>query len=480
MIGGKRIVTNAFFLMASSVFNLALSLYTTTIIARSIGPDLYGRYTFGLNFILIFSILAHFGLESLFIREAARDAGKMTLMGDIFRMKVILAFGTALVTLFAAHLLEYPRPTLLVLYILAPGLVFQILSESLLSMFRALEQMAVPAAASMLFRLISAGIITASIFGGAGFHGVVSAYTIGNGLVLLWLLVMLRGRVPLQLPPGFIGRAFALARQGAPFYQAALLTMFYAKINIILLSKYSTESEMGYYMAGLTLVENLYFIPTAVITALFPAFSRVHGAAPDALRDSYGRIMRYVTILVVAVAAGTVLVGGGVVTLIFGDRFLPAVPVLDILIFFWVFTFFSQTQSSILFSTGRERVQVRIMAIACVLNLSLSWVLLDTFGYLGAAVAFVATECAVVAITSAVLWKTGYCSRPRGAFIFRLACALTGMALATWALQRVNLFAAIIAGGVAYLLGLFLFRVLDDQDRRYLAEVLSRVRRAVP
>lgn len=59
MIGGKRILTNTVFLMVSSVINLGGSLITTAMIARSIGPELYGRYTFALSYILLFSVLAN-------------------------------------------------------------------------------------------------------------------------------------------------------------------------------------------------------------------------------------------------------------------------------------------------------------------------------------------------------------------------------------------------------------------------------------
>jgi O-antigen/teichoic acid export membrane protein len=448
-------------------------LFTTTIIARSVGPELYGRYTFGLNFILIFSVLANFGLESLYIREAARDRSNVGLISDIFRLKVLLAVTTALFTVAAAHLLDYPGPTLMVIYVLAVGLVFQILGESLLSVYRATEQMHVPALASTLFRGISATIIAVSVFGGIGFYGVVAAYTIANALIFLGAWFVARKHLRLRLPTGFRGRAFALLRNGMPFYQSALLTMFYGKIGVLLLSKFASEFEMGFYMAGLTLVETLYFIPTAFITALFPAFSRIFGASPDALRQAYERIIKYLVILTAAVAVGTLLVAESVIALIFGAQFMPAADALRVLIFFWVFGFFNQTQSTLLFSIGKERVQVAVMLFACGTNLVLTWGFLAAIGYLGAGVASVLTEAAVVLVISILLWRSGYRAEP-WRFVVQLCLALGAMASVVHLLLPVHILIAIPAGAGAFLLGLFVFRVFDEQDLRLLRAIASR------
>ena len=473
MIGGRRILANTSFLLGASIFNLIISLLTTTIVARSIGPDLYGRYTFGLNFILIFSVLSNFGLESLYIREAARDQANLALIGDIFRIKMFLAFATALATIGASYLLDYPVATLEVICILAIGQIFQILSESLLSVHRAMERMEIPALASILFRVISAAVIVASVYSGVGFYGVVSAYTASNVLVFLWVAFITRLHIPVRLPPGFAQRAFVLIRRGAPFYQSALLAMFYTKISVILLAKFASESEMGFYMAGLTLVETLYFIPTAFITAVFPAFSRIYGKSSHLLQQSYGRIVKYLMILTAAIVVGTLFVTDEVIALIFGQQFMPAAPVLRILIFTWAFTFFSQVLSTLLFSIGKERIQVRLTVFACLTNLALTWVLLVQVGYLGAAVASVLTETLVVVATATVLWRLGYRIQPVR-FVLQLTLALTVMAVAVWFLLEIHVVVAIMAGGGAFLLGLFVFRVFDETDRRFLEAVTTR------
>jgi len=473
MIGGKKILQNTLLLTLSSVVNLVISIATTSIIARSIGPELYGRYTFSLTYILMFSVLANFGLESLFIREAARDRVNLAFIKDIFHLKIILAIVTIGTLLFSAHILNYNSEIISVLYILCCGLFFQILSESLLSVYRSVEKMHVTAFFSTFFRIVSAIVIGLSVYFGLGFYGIVSAFSIGNALVFMAVLILFRRDfrlLNLRISPSIW---FNLIRQGAPFYFSALLTMFYAKINIVILSKLASEREIGYYMAALNLVENLYFIPTAFVTSAFPAFSRLYGSSPDALKSAYIKMTKYLIILTVAVSIGTVLVSDNIVRLIYGDQFAPAVPVLNVLIFLWVLAFFSNAQSSLLFSIQKERAQVKIMMIAVLVNAVLNFVFIRSYGYMGAAIASVLTEGIVVVLISYVLWRAGFKYFP-DISIFRLVVAVAGMIFIVRFLSQFNIAIAIVGGAVSYTCLLFALKVFDADDINYMKTLFRR------
>ena len=473
MIGGKKIALNTLLLTLSSLVNVAISIVTTSIIARNIGPELYGRYTFGLTFVMMFSVLANFGLESLYIREAARDRENLVLICDIFHLKIILAISTIVSIIVAAHVLNYPQAIITVLYILCAGLFFQILSESLLSVYRTVEQMHVTALFSMLFRVFGAVVVITSVYSGIGFYGIVSAFSIANALVfagVLGLFLKQFNLLGIRFRPSKWGAFF---RQGMPFYLSALLTTFYAKINIIILSKFVSDREIGYYMAALTLVENLYFIPNAFVTSAFPAFSRLYGTSAEALRTAYIKVTKYLIILTAAVAMGTILVSEKIVLLIYGSEFGPTVPVLNILIFLWVLAFFSNVQSSLLFSIQKEQVQVRIMAVAVLVNAVLNYFFIRSYGYMGAAVASVLTEGIVVALVSFVLWKCRFRYVP-DMRILRLCLVVAGMTLLVRFLLQFNVCLAIAGGALSYAALLFLLGVFDAEDIGYMKSLMKK------
>ncbi|HMS82124.1 MAG TPA: oligosaccharide flippase family protein [Nitrospira sp.] len=464
MIGARTILTNTLFLMGASVFNIGVSILTTALIARAIGPELYGRYTFGLTYVLVFSVFSNFGIESLFIREASREKAKRALINDIFPLKIVLSVMTVGLVLVSLYVLDYPHETVEVVRLLCIGLFFQILYECLMSVSKALEEMYVVALFSVVFRVVSAAAIIASITSGIGFIGIVSAFALGNAvtfLVALWVHARRWGLKPMGVR---INMWVSLICQGYPFFLSALVTMLYAKINVLMLSKMVPETNLGYFMAAANLVENLFFIPTAFNTTIFPAFSRMYGASPEALRQSYGKIVRYLVIITLGVSVGTMLVGEEVIRLLYGEEFSPAAPVLSILILYWALAFFSNIFSSLLFSIHQERAQARIMMIAAGLSIVLNAILIMHSGVSGAAFAAVVTEVAVVALMAAALWKASFPWPMRAKFV-KLVINVVAMVIIVQMLLPVNLILAIIAGAGAYLLLLFPIGLVDEDDK---------------
>ena len=474
MIGGKRIFKNTVFLMLSSVVSLGISLVTTSLIARSIGPELYGKYTFGLSYILLFSVLANFGLESLFIREAARDRKNISeMIFDILHLKVVLALFAIGAIIVSINIFHYPKSTINIVYILCIGLFFQILSNSVLAVYRSLERMGIIACFGLGFRVISAIIVIASIYFKVGLVGIVSAFSIGNAAVFFVSIMLFYKEFKLMRLKVSLRKWVELARRGMPFYISALLTMVYFKINVVMLSKMRGELEVGFYMAAATLVESLLFISEAFNTSVFPAFSRIHGSATDALELAYKKAIKYLILVTTAICTGTLLVGKQIILLIYGKEFLSSANALMILIFFWAFLFISTTMSTLLFSIRKEVTQMKIMVFACLINISLNIILIKEYGYIGCALSSTISEAFVIGMIGLVLWRTNLRFRLDWHFSRHLL-SLGSMILIVLLLRGVNVLMGIAGGAVSYVFLLFLLKVFDSEEVKIMKSLVTR------
>ena len=474
MIGGKKIFTNTVLLIISSLINLGISLVTTALIARTLGPELYGKYTFGLTYIFLFSVLANFGIETLFVRESARDKENIPRMiMDVMHLKCILAFLTVGVIVVSVNLLNYPERTIYVIYVLCIGLFFQILYMALMSVYRSREKMSAVAVFSVIFRLTTGVMIVGSIYLGMGLMGIVWTFTIGNALVFVGAYIffykhyqILHFRINPRNWAAFISGGFL-------FYISALLSMVYYKINVLMLSKMEGELEIGYYMAAATLIETLYFIPEAVNNSLFPAFSRIYGFSMEALQRLYAKMVKYLVLITVAVCVGCLLVGDKILLLIYGDAYLKSLPTLRVLIFFWAFMFFSSMLSILLFSIKKEKTQVKIMGLSCVVNIVLSLMLIEEYGFIGGAYALIITEGMAVFLMAGLLWKNNLIYVPDWS-IARLGFSLIMMVVTVRALNYFNIAIEIIGGAVSYVSFLFILKVFDSEDIVYLKSLIRR------
>jgi O-antigen/teichoic acid export membrane protein len=233
------------------------------------------------------------------------------------------------------------------------------------------------------------------------------------------------------------------------------------------------ELEIGYFMAAVALVETLYFIPDAIGIAVFPAFSRIYGYSIDALRKTYERMIKYVIIISAAVCVGCILVGGNILLLIYGNEFEYSIEVLNVFIFYWAFMFFDNIMSNLLFSINKENVQVKIMGLACIINVVLNIVLIEQYGYIGSAYAILATEGTIVVIMAGLLWSNSLKYTPDWS-ILRLTGVIALMIVVVRMLNNYNIVIAILGGAISYVSFLFILRVFDNDDIMYMKSIIRR------
>ncbi|NIS38808.1 oligosaccharide flippase family protein, partial [Candidatus Saccharibacteria bacterium] len=76
MTFGERIVKNSAVLTASHVLSKLINLALVLILTRLLGSDGFGIYSFSLAFVMLFMVFTHLGINTLLIREIARDKSR--------------------------------------------------------------------------------------------------------------------------------------------------------------------------------------------------------------------------------------------------------------------------------------------------------------------------------------------------------------------------------------------------------------------
>src|SRR5690606_28509499 len=101
--------------IAIKIFGLGFSLLTVVILARTLGPEQYGIYSYVLAIASILAIPAMFGLPSLIVRETAKSEVKQTwgLMRGLWHWANSIAlFFSFIIALIAVVILWFNRDSL--------------------------------------------------------------------------------------------------------------------------------------------------------------------------------------------------------------------------------------------------------------------------------------------------------------------------------------------------------------------------------
>lgn len=201
-------------------------------------------------------------------------------------------------------------------------------------------------------------------------------------------------------------------------------------------------AAVGYYAAPYEIVTRLSIIPVSLVVALFPVFSAFHDA-PRHLETLAARSLRALLLAMGVVIVATVALASDIVTVWLGPEVAGIVTVpLQILAAGVLVNSLAYVPYSLLQAIGRPDVTGKIHLVELPIHFVLVWVLVDSFGLVGAALAW-SIRCAVDAVllflAAARLGPLGYGSL-RSSGVPALAAWVVVLGLAALAVSSVPSF----------------------------------------
>ncbi len=172
----------------------------------------------------------------------------------------------------------------------------------------------------------------------------------------------------------------------------------------LVIGVYYPSNYAGYFNVSSTIARFPLIISMAVATSVLPATAEAMSLKDhDLLKTYILQSYRYVSFVVIPLCVGTVVFASPIISLLFGQEYLPGIIALQILaagmLFFTLYTI----SSSIAQGLGNPRLPMYVLIGGTTLDLVLSLLLVPPMGINGAAIA---TTLASLFIMSILMWKT--------------------------------------------------------------------------
>ena len=465
---GSRAVRNSLLVLGARVVSRLVALFTVVILANHLGDTRYGRYVTMVAYSALVSVLADFGLNTLYTREAARDPQRLSgYLANLLTGKAVL--GLLAFVVFSVLLVIVGVGELAV-----PGGVLLVLttySALLRNTFYALGRLEFEAIAI----LGEIGIQAAGIIAGARLGA--------DTPFFVW--VYATSAAATALYSGIVIRAFGLAgirlsfdlsflwgwlRTALPFAVGFLLTNLYFRVDVPILQHFKPFREVGWYQFAYKPFEALQFVPLAVQTVVYPVLGVYHKQNQELLRRAYQQFFKVLVLLGWPLTVGTFLLVHPIGRLF---RLFPeSEPSLRILALAIVFLFANSAFTAMLYAIDRQDRFAWTTGIAVVVNVVLNLALIPLYGYLAASATTVITEAAF----SVAGWWFVARRHPlpwlRVSWRILLAGLLMGVVLYFLAARSIVISAP--AGLIAYLAGLAVLRAVTPDELRQFAAGLRR------
>lgn len=384
--GFRRYAANTSWMMAEKILRIVAGLLVGVWVARYLGPEQFGVFSYVLAFTAIFGGIAKLGLDGILVRELVNQPElRNTWLGTAFWLKVAGAFLVMAIMASVVPFTSNDATTNLYIFIIAAGLVFQ--------GFEVVEFYFQSQVLGKLISICKVFQLTLS--------SLIKVYLVLTEADLLWFVLVAASDVlglalsyfvafRLKTDTGFFRNfdwniAKALLKDSWPLILSSLVVMIYMRIDQIMVKEILGAHEVGIYSAAVRLSEAVYFVPVMISTSLFPAILNAKAQSKALYEKRLSRLYFFLIWLAIFFGATFSLLGGQVVEFLYGPDYKEASQVLEIHIWASIFVFVGAASGKWYLSENLQKYRFINQLLGAIMNIVLNFYFIESFGLLGAA-----------------------------------------------------------------------------------------------
>lgn len=390
----KRVLANVSWLFLDRIVRMGLGLLVSVWLARHLGPDEFGLFSYAMALVAIGSAISVLGLDSVVVKELlVKPQDRDVLLGTSVILQFVAGLMMFLILLGLVYYFKSDNPVLVLITAILGPISFLRASEVVKYWFESqlLSKVTVRVenAVFILFSCIKAGLI----FHGFGLVSVVVAVLIESIVVASAhiLIYQFHGGV-LSVGSFSKSRAADLLSKSWPFVVSSIAVMVYLRIDVVMLENYLGASAVGNYGVATRVAEVWYFIPGVIVASVFPSIMDARNT--DQMLYTT-RLVRLLTVLFwtsVGIALTTSITSQWIVTNLFGPSYLSAASILSVITWSSVFVFIGVASGRWFLIENLQRLLLYRTVIGAIINVILNFVLIPHYGALGAAWATLASQ----------------------------------------------------------------------------------------
>ncbi len=474
MIQTKTLTQNTAYYTGALILQKILAFVYFTFLARGLGVEDLGKYSFAFSFTTIFSVFVDVGLNSVLTREIAKDRNKTKeILVNVLGVKLLLGFFTYFLVVAVINFMGYPELTKQLVYLTGMIMLLDTFSATFWGVLRGHQNLKYESLGIIFFQVSIVVVGAILLLMNVGVVAQVLAVTAGSSFLCLYSFIEMRRRLHLKLQVSWDKKLIkALLKISIPFALTGILARLNTQVDTIFLSKVGCatqaicDTNVGIYSVATKITLALHFIPLAFVAALFPALAEYYATDKKRLADAFEKAMRYLMFMAMPIAIGIGVLAPDFIAKIFGTEYGSAVLPLQILMISLPFLFLTFPIGSLLNATSRQMKNTRQVAVAVLVNFLLNLYLIPKINYVGGAVSSLVSTLAmfylglracrqVMDYDKKFLWKS---------FLQYLFSA-TIMGIILWLLLfKINFIILIILGVIIYFICLFTLGAFTKKD----------------
>lgn len=453
----------------SQIITSVLVFIWTIIATRYLGVGDYGILATALSYTSFLSVFVDLGLSTYTTREVSRNPELSTkFLANILPIKLLLSVISSIILIIIVILLGYDLLNIQTIAILSVYTSINTFIFLYNSIIQANQKMKFTSIAYIITGIVNLLALLIVVYFDAGLLFTASIYVLGVIISLIYLIIISYKNFAsfrLELDWKFWKKIIPSA---IPFGIIMILSSVYYSTDTIMLSLFDGNIAVGLYSSAfriITIFITLYWVYQEVS---FPVMSNFYSSSKDLLKIIYEKSIKYLLFLVLPIAVIISCYSQDIIELFYGSGFQAASPILLILIWTMVILIINELTTSFLNATDLEISALTRNLITAIGNAILNLIFIPLWTYIGAGIATLITQILLLIMAIYIVIKNLF--KPSKELIISLfkVIILNTILLIIILILKIELFYAIILFTILYIIGTYLFKIFDKQDKKIL------------
>lgn len=406
--GFMKYLKNTSWLFGEKIVRMILGLFVGIWVARFLGPEEYGLFSYATSFVLLFTPFATLGLDGIVIRELVKkDTNQNELIATVFRLKLFGAIGVIIFLAFSVGFTTHNHYTNVLVFIIASGTIFQ--SFNVIDLYFQSKVMSKYIVYSNVISLVISSVlkvfliyINASLF---YFAWVVVFESFILALGLVFFFVKKNPEAVIQNLKFNAKVAFSILKDSWPLILVGVASLINMRIDQVLLGNMVGYKVVGNYAAAVRVAEIWLLLPVVIGQSVFPAIISAHKHSLELYRKRVFDTVKYMSYFAIPFAIIISLLSNSIMALLYGEQYKDA----GLYLSFYIWTglpyvvLFALSHVMLVENLAKWNLFTTIFSVTT--NLILNYIIIPKYGGLGSISVTLIVTYLSQAISIVVLYK---------------------------------------------------------------------------
>ncbi len=385
-------LANAGWLIAGKLAQSVLGFVITVFTSRFLGPSNYGLISYAMSLAQFVLPIVQLGLNAVLVYEIVNSSDKE---GEILGTARVLNLCSSVLCIlgivaFTAIANRGETETLIVCVLYSVSLIFSAI-EMIVYWFQAKYLSKYAAIVSFVGYALTAVyrvfllVTQKSVFW----------FAVSNSLdliiicTLLYIIYRKNGGQKFRFS---YSTAKRLLSSGKYFVLSGIMVMIFGQTDKIMLKFMCGNVEVGYYSVAITCACLLSFVFSAIVNAFRPYILEKKKASIEGYEDGVIKLYAVVNYLAIAQSVFFFVFARPIVTVIYGEQYLNAIPIMRIIVWYATFSYFGAAKDVWILAESKQKYLLFLNAGGALTNIILNFIFIPLWEGTGAAIASLITQ----------------------------------------------------------------------------------------